>query len=201
MPSPKTHYAYLLPGGKNGIVDSWAECEKKVKGINGARYKGFKSLAEAREWLAGGAKYDIRQKKKMPEGVYFDAGTGRGDGVEISVTDKNGKDLLDKAIHPDLLNKHGKHLLPKGKTNNFGELLACRYAMGLANMLKKKKVMGDSKLVVDFWSKGMIKREVDAKTRALAFEVAALRREFEARGGEITLISGDDNPADLGFHK
>jgi len=201
MPSPKTHYAYLLPGGKSGIADSWPECEKKVKGVNGARYKGFKSLTEAREWLTGGAKYDIRQKKKMPEGVYFDAGTGRGKGVEISVTDKNGKDLLDKAIHSGLLNEHGKHLLPKGKTNNFGELLACRYAMILAGMLKKKKVMGDSKLVVDFWSKGMIKKEVDAKTRALAFEVAALRREFESQGGEIILVSGDDNPADLGFHK
>ena len=201
MPSPKTHYAYLLPGGKSGTVGSWAECEKKVKGVNGARYKGFKSLAKAKEWLAGGAKYEIKRKKKMPEGVYFDAGTGRGEGVEISVTDKDGKDLLDKIIHPGLLNKHGKHLLPKGKTNNYGELLACRYAISLANMLKEKKVMGDSRLVIDFWSKGMIKKEVDPKTRELAFEVAALRREFDGQGGKIILISGDDNPADLGFHK
>ncbi len=201
MASKSSYYAYLLPSGRSGTVSSWNECEKKVKGVNGARYKGFKTLGEAKSWLAAGAKYEIKQKKKMPKGVYFDAGTGRGKGVEISVTDKSGRGLLEKVISPRLLNEHGKLLLPKGNTNNYGELLACRHAISLARSLKEKNVYGDSKLVVDFWSKGMVKKEVDPETRKLAFETASLRREFEALGGNITLISGDDNPADLGFHK
>jgi len=201
MPTKNSHYAWLLPSGKSGTCSSWAECEKKVKGVNGARFKGFKDLAEAKDWLSAGAKYEVKVKRKMPAGIYFDAGTGRGKGVEISVTDKNGKDLLGKVLHPELLNEHGKHLLPKGKTNNYGELLACRYALELAMKAGEEGVFGDSRLVVDFWSKGMVKKEVAAETRKLAFEVAALRRDFEAKGGNVSLISGDNNPADLGFHK
>jgi len=201
MPSPNTHYAYLIPDGESGIVNSWGSCKKKVSGVNGARYKGFKSLKEAKDWLASGARYDIKTKKKMPRGVYFDAGTGRGKGVEISVTDENGENLLDKAITPKLLNQHGKYLLPKGKTNNYGELLASKYAIQIAKELKRKSIFGDSKLVIDYWSKGMIKKEINEETRKLAQETSLLRREFEKMGGKITLISGGDNPADLGFHK
>lgn len=64
-----------------------------------------------------------------------------------------------------------------------------------------KKVFGDSKLVIEFWSKWRIKKEVDEKTKKLAKEVSLLRKEFEEQGGEIILISGGSNPADLGFHK
>ena len=66
--------------------------------------------------------------------------------------------------------------------------------------MKEKNIFGDSKLVVDYWSKGLIKKDMNEKTKKLAREVALLRQEFESNGGKITLISGDDNPADLGFH-
>ena len=200
MPSTNTHYAYFLPSGKNGIVHSWGACEEIVRGVQGARYKGFKNEKEASLWLASGAKYAVKIKKKMPKGIYFDAGTGRGKGVEISVTDKNGKDLLDKIIHPDFINTHGKYLLPNGYTNNYGELLACRYAIEITKIMKEKNIFGDSKLVIDYWSKGLIKKDMNEKTKKLAREVSFLRQEFENGGGKIALISGDDNPADLGFH-
>lgn len=194
------YYAYSLPEGKKGIVLSWEECSELVKGKKGARYKGFKIKSEAEEWLEKGADYSI--KKKALPGIYFDAGTGRGDGVEISVTDENGKDLLFEVMHEKLVNIHGKHLLQKGKTNNYGELLSCLYAMEIARKKDKKNIFGDSKLVIDYWSNGYIKKkEIDPETVSLATEVAAYRRRFEAEGGEIKRISGGDNPADLGFHR
>jgi len=197
----KKYYAYFLPDGKNGVTGSWPECEKIVKGNRNARFKGFKTKTEALAWIKSGAHYDIKTKKEMSEGIYFDAGTGRGEGVEISVTDKSGKDILSKILHKDLINAHGKHLLPKGKTNNYGELLACRYALEIAKKLKEQNIFGDSKLVIDYWSKGFIKKEVGEETVKLARNVALLRREFEAEGGKIFLVSGSDNPADLGFHR
>ncbi len=200
MPLKNTHYAYFLSDGESGIVLSWTKCEKKVQGKKGARYKGFRNLKEAESWLSTGAKYEIKTKKKMPNGVYFDAGTGRGEGVEISVTDKNGINLLNKVLADSLINKHGKYLLPKGKTNNYGELLALKYALEIATIINEKNIFGDSKLVIDYWSKGFIKKEVADQTKTLAYEVMNMRREFENLGGTITLISGDDNPADLGFH-
>ncbi len=198
MPTKK-YYAYILPDGKTEITDSWAECEKAVKNQKGARYKSFKELDEAKKWLSSGATYDYQ--KEMPRGVYFDAGTGRGEGVEISVTDETKKDLLSSAISKELINAHGKHLLPPGKTNNYGELLACFYALTIAIREDINLVLGDSGLVINYWSKGFIKTTVEEETRKLAMEVSKLRKQFESKGGEVRQISGDDNPADLGFHK
>lgn len=197
----KKYYAYLLPDGTSGITSEWKKCEALVKNKKGSRYKGFKMKKEAEEWLAAGARYEIKVKREMPDGIFFDAGTGRGEGVEISVTDKGGKDILSKVMHPDLINRHGKHLLSKGKTNNFGELLACSYALQIAKKTGDKNIFGDSRLVIDYWSKGFIKKEVGEETIKLALEVKELRRNFERDGGIMTLISGDDNPADLGFHR
>ncbi len=198
MPTKK-FYAYILPDNSSKIVDSWEECKSAVENQKGARYKSFKTKEEATKWLSSGASYAYR--KEMPKGVYFDAGTGRGIGVEISVTDESRKDLLPSVISPDLINQHGKHLLPLGKTNNYGELLACRYALLIAKKESLKNIYGDSGLVINYWSKGFIKNEIEEETRMLAKEVAELRKEFESNGGSIEQISGDDNPADLGFHK
>jgi ribonuclease H-related protein len=196
-----TFYAYVVPTQKEqGIVSSWAECENRVKGVSGARFKGFGTREEAERWLHMGAKYEITPAKIFAPGIYFDAGTGRGHGVEASVTDEKGKNLLHHALSPNALNQFGKHLVGSEVTNNFGELLAMKYALEIAKKMKVKNVFGDSKLVIDFWSKGWIKKNVAEGTIALAREVAKLRMEFEKSGGRVTHISGDDNPADLGFH-
>ncbi|MCX6702863.1 MAG: RNase H1/viroplasmin domain-containing protein, partial [Candidatus Wolfebacteria bacterium] len=79
----KKYYAYLIPGsGDKGITENWKDCEKKVKGVENARFKSFKAKKDAEEWLKQGADYEF--KKTQIPGVYFDAGTGRGNGVEVS---------------------------------------------------------------------------------------------------------------------
>ncbi len=83
----KKYYAYFVPGGARGITDDWTKCERAVKGKPGARYKSFDAKAGAEAWLAAGAMYEAKQKPKLDPGIYFDAGTGRGAGVEISVPD------------------------------------------------------------------------------------------------------------------
>jgi ribonuclease HI len=120
-------YAYLV-NGKSGVTDNWPECQKLVSGKLGAKFKGFASKEEAELWLSLGAKYEIKHMA-VKDGIYFDAGTGAGNGVEISVTDKNAKSLLDKVLAKEKINNRGFYLLSKGVTNNFGELLACKYAL------------------------------------------------------------------------
>ena len=192
------YYAYVLKG-KHGITSDWESCKKIISGQASAKYKGFKTKKEAEDWLKGGADYSV--KKILAEGIYFDAGTGRGDGVEISVTDEKGKDLLSHVLPAELINRHGKHLIGHHVTNNYGELLACNYALQLAMKKGVKHVFGDSNLIIAYWSKGFIKNEVAADTIELALRVVTLRREFEAGGGTLAHVSGDDNPADLGFHR
>ena len=203
MPAKKKkHYAYFIPNGAQGITDDWSKCEKLVKGVVGARFKAFNVKREAEEWLEGGALYEFKKPVKLEPGVYFDAGTGRGEGVEISVTDENGKNLLRKALSKDELNKFGKHLIDsESATNNYGELLALKYALEIAHKEEVKKIFGDSKLVVEYWSRWRIKRkDLPEETVALADEVSTMRETFEEKGGTVERISGDYNPADLGFH-
>ncbi|MEK7654454.1 MAG: ribonuclease H family protein [Patescibacteria group bacterium] len=207
----KKFYAYLLKSGASAVVDNWKDCERKVSGVYGARYKGFISKQDAEAWLAGGARYEFKGLKfkakkekpaKLERGIYFDAGTGRGKGVEVSVTNEKGEDLLHIVLSKKDINKFGKHSVGKGATNNYGELLACLYAMQTAMKSGVKKVFGDSKLVIDYWSRGFIKRDkVAEETVELAEVVSGLREEFEEWGGRVIHISGDHNPADLGFHR
>lgn len=192
-------YAYLV-NGKSGITETWAECEEKVKGKPEARFKGFESRAEAEKWLEAGANYNIKHLT-AEEGIYFDAGTGPGNGVEVSVTDRKGKSLLGLILDKGLLNQQGRQYAPQGATNNYGELLACKYALQIAEKQNIKKIFGDSKLVIDYWSKWMVKKGVALETVQIAREVSKLREEFEKKGGKVIRISGGCNPADLGFHK
>lgn len=199
-------YAYLVPNGKSGVTDSWAACEKFVSGKTGARFKAFESRSDAEAWLAGGAAYEAKATKPRPKlkpGIYFDAGTGRGAGVEVSVTDEKGKNLLHKILGAKEINQFGKRLLENdGATNNYGELLALKYALEIARATRVKRIFGDSKLVVEFWSRWRIKRkDLPKETIALADDVSRAREAFEKRGGTVERISGDFNPADLGFHR
>lgn len=199
------YYAYFVSKTNRGICSNWKDCEKRVKGVTDARFKSFKTEYLAAEWLKAGAKYEFREKKSpviLRNGVYFDAGTGRGNGVEISVTNKNGGDLLHTILPKKKINKHGKHLISrKGATNNYGELLALFYAIQISLKDNVAEIFGDSKLVIDYWSRGIMKvKELPKETVLLGKKVSVLRREFESAGGKIGRISGDDNPADLGFH-
>jgi viroplasmin and RNaseH domain-containing protein len=207
MPSTKKkYYAYFVPAygakGTEGITEDWKKCEKMVSGKTGARFKAFTNKHEAEQWLAQGAVYEAKKPANLQPGIYFDAGTGRGTGVEVSVTDEKGTDLLHKIIPKADLNRFGKQLVDNEEaTNNYGELLALRHALQIARKENIKMVFGDSKLVIDFWSKWRIKKkEIAEDTVQLAEQVSALREDFEREGGSVERISGDHNPADLGFH-
>jgi ribonuclease HI len=201
----KSHYAYRLADGKQGITESWAACEKLVSGKMNARYRGFASREEAADWLGKGARYESRPtlalKTRLSSGVYFDAGTGRGDGVEASVTDERGRDLLHLVLPKRQVNRFGKQNISGNVTNNYGELLALSYALKIAEKLHTKKVFGDSNLVIKFWSRGVMKQKtLPPKTVQLIREVTKMRKDFEAVGGTVAYVPGSVNPADLGFH-
>lgn len=202
----KKYYAYFVSPAKTGVTDRWTACEAMVSGKPGARFKAFERRTDAEEWLARGARYEQKAARSAPplvRGIYFDAGTGRGEGVEISVTDERGKDLLHNTIARTEINRFGKHRINDTRaTNNYGELLALKHAIAIARAEGIARIFGDSRLVIDYWSRRRIKRkDLPGATVALADEVARLREEFEQDGGSVERISGDHNPADLGFHR
>ena len=198
------YYAYLIENtGISGIVQSWALCQEKTKGGK-AKFKSFKSKKEAEEWLANGASYTYKKdiQANLPEGIYFDAGTGRGIGVEVRVTDSKGTSILAEYLSKEKITEHGNYLCNDGSTNNFGELLGIYVALKIAIKNNTMRIFGDSKLVIEYWSKGFIKKDnVNEETYDLSQKVKKLRQEFERLGGKVEHVSGDFNPADLGFHR
>ena len=185
----KKYYAWALQEGASGISETWEDCQSQTRGFSGAKYKSFESREEAQAWLDAGASYDIK-RLALDEGIYFDSGTGGDAKVKIKVIDEKNNNLIPGVK------------VPEGVTNNFGELLACKYALELAIEKGVKKVFGDSRLVLDYWSKNIInKSKVSPATVSLAQEVSELRKIFESQGGELKFISGGSNPADLGFHR
>ena len=188
-------YAYSTINAQ-GVTENWPECQGIVFGKK-AKYKSFETKEAAEKWLEAGADYTIKHID-LEKGIYFDAGTGSGRGVEINITNEKGESLLE---FKEGLNDKGHYLISGDVTNNFGELLASKYAIELALKNGIKKVFGDSKLILDYWSKGYIKKEVGEETIKLALEVKKLRHDFEKSGGQMIHISGGTNPADLGYHK
>lgn len=210
----KFYAYYLLDINESGITKSWSECEQIVKNKK-ARYKSFKSFVEAENWILNGAQYesgkkiskekDLSQKYLLLEkkAIYFDAGTGRGNGVEVRVTDYNGNPLLQEIVGYEKVNEHFNYYLGKNRTNNFGELVGIYAALKYAIKNKIMIICGDSKLVIDYWSNGKYNKRnmTDQDTIKLIEKVKKLREDFQKQGGMVKHISGDINPADLGFHK
>ncbi len=190
MPQKKQKwYVWILENGEQGITKTWADCEARVKGVPNAKFKSFETKEEAEAWLATGADYNLKHIA-AETGIYFDAGTGGDGNVKIRISNEKGEDLIYNITVPGKI------------TNNFGELLACKYALELALKKGVKNIFGDSNLIIEYWSRGKInKKTVSPGTIVLADEVKKLRSEFESRGGKINYISGESNPADLGFHR
>ncbi|WP_410207909.1 viroplasmin family protein [Fusobacterium sp.] len=204
----KKFYAYLLLDGNiSGIVNSWDECKNLVHGRK-ARYKGFGSEKDALEWLDNGAEYEKKAEKKkevqeiLPNAIYFDSGTGRGIGVEVRVSGADGNSLLHFNSYGYQVNEFGNIHLGKSKTNNYGELLGLYLAIDIAQQCNCTHILGDSNLVIYYWSRGMCnKSTLPDETVELIEKVVEARKRFEKNGGIVKYISGDYNPADLGFHK
>lgn len=146
MSKNQKFYAYFIIGtNENGILESWADCQKKVSGEK-ARYKSFKSLLEAQEWLNSGANYEKKEKKNLielhseleREAIYFDAGTGRGNGVEVRLTDFDGNSLLYKIMNKKNINEFGNYYVASTRTNNFGELVGIYIAFVYAKNMAQK---------------------------------------------------------------
>lgn len=209
--SKKTNkfYAYfIVDDDEKGIVHSWNECQSITKGKK-CRYKSFKNESEALKWLQNGAEYE-NKKEKIEElhsklnknAIYFDAGTGRKNGVEVRLTDFYGKPLIDKVVGDDKVNEYGNYYVASNRTNNFGELVGLFAAIKYAKKNNIKTICGDSALVIDYWSKGFFNEQnLEKDTVDLIKKVSIMRKEFEFENGKIEKISGDVNPADLGFHK
>lgn len=199
-------YAYFIEKtNEQGILNDWQECLNLIKGKK-SRYKKFKTKKEAETWLLNGAKYENKnnsiEDNLIKSAIFFDAGTGRGNGVEVRVTDYKKNSILPLIISKKLINEYGNYYVDKKRTNNFGELSGLFFALKFALKNDIKDICGDSELVIKYWANLIYnKNNLDNDTIELIIKVNNLYEKFKKNGGTLHKISGDINPADLGFHK
>jgi len=145
--------------------------------------------------------------------IYVDGGHNRqtGDEAWACVVDATGKDLIREwtFILTDLTLKRVS--LPVGdrtvavsnftdvtsQQNNGAELLAMLVALRISQYAQVDVICSDSKLIVDYWSKGHANAVKDVRKKAYICECGNLRKVFS---GTIQKIPGAGNPADLGYH-
>ena len=204
----------VVNGFESRLFDNWDDCSSFVKGKSGVKYKKFASEQEANSWIVENlsvktTSVEVAEKVYDPSIIYFDAGTGRGIGVEVRVTDSLGNSLINKIASNssfiDLCNRYGFIVndfgnvqLPKNFTNNYGEALGCILAYKIANLLPEvKTILGDSELVIKYWSNGVIKVKNESTVKMLKY-LTDLRASSTL---ELKWIPGSANMADLGFHK
>ncbi|MGL4451172.1 MAG: viroplasmin family protein [Sarcina sp.] len=168
-----------------------------------------------------------KKNTTIEEGIYFDAGKRGQNGVTYArVTNEKAEDLADMIFQSEVgfaktisalncldtrrkvCNYNGCQVvgLNTSSSNNTGELLAFIIATDIAlynvsNGQKPSVILGDSKLVLDYWSKGNFKYNLPTRTKNAINIAIDLRKKAEAAGITYKHISGDVNPADLGFHK
>ncbi|AMV60785.1 Ribonuclease HI [Pediococcus damnosus] len=139
MAAKKKFYA-VAKGKQTGIFTDWNETKPMIDGFPGAKYKGFKTEAEARQWLNdGGVISKTKPTKKVNTAqshqandteiiVYTDGGSRNTGNVNGGHVKKQ-----DKAAWAYLINVAGKQISDSqgefGATNNRMEIMALLRAL------------------------------------------------------------------------
>lgn len=210
---------YAVKVGKEiGVFNTWIECNERVSGYKGAIYKKFKTHYEALSFIQDKI-IEIYNKSTI---IYVDGGFNNFTKPYAlgSVVNGYGLDILN--FYPELTSDMNivTKTLPVGERNlvianfndvtiqqnNGAELLATiiglRIAIYLNNIgIKVTHILSDSQLIVNHWSNKLNRTDLDPNKVKYINELIILKQNFMLQGGRLQKISGDENLADLGFHK
>mgnify|MGYP003309710462 FL=1 len=137
----KQKFYVVWKGNNPGVYQSWEKCQNEIKNVNGALFKSFSSLEEAKKaYDQGYQEYkqslDYKNVLDGPElnSISVDAASSGNPGVmEYQGVDTNTKEILFK-MGPF-----------NNATNNIGEFLALVHGIAtLEKDLKKKIIYSDS---------------------------------------------------------
>jgi len=130
-------YYVVWKGRRTGVFNSWAECEKQVKGFVGAQHKAFDSRPEAE--TAFGSTYETYEGKPASLGRWKTASVQPAlPSVCVDAACKGSPGPLEyRGVHTE----SGAQIFHAGPfragTNNIGEFLAIVHAL---SWLEKHKV-------------------------------------------------------------
>jgi ribonuclease HI len=200
-------YYVVWKGRKTGIFTSWVDCEKQVKGFNGAQYKAFDSEAEADAAFL--SKYEKFKGKSSSEGKWRSASTQPklpSICVDAACNGSPGR-LEYRGVNTDT----GKEFFHAGPyadgTNNVGEFLAIVHALTWqAKHNMHLPIYSDSENAIAWVYTGVCRTRLKhTKKNALLFALIHSAENWLAENElpEDKIIKWDtglwgENPADFG---
>lgn len=134
----KKKYYVVWRGKTPGVYDSWQACKKEVAGVEGARYMGFVSRAEAEKAFRAPYEESLRlnaSKKKGAPDLLKKIGPPNYHSIAVDAASSGNPGVME---YQGVETKTGKKLFRQGPfeegTNNIGEFLAIVH--GLAYLKK-----------------------------------------------------------------
>ncbi|MEO1518490.1 MAG: viroplasmin family protein [Bacteroidota bacterium] len=138
----KKKYYVVWHGHQTGVFDSWADCQRQIKGFPNAIYKSFGSLDEAKEAYGGQAadfigvsKSSKPKKKAVSESARQDI---RWESISVDAACSGNPGLME---YRGVDTANGDEIFRVGPlrqgTNNVGEFLALVH--GLAYLQKQQR--------------------------------------------------------------
>ena len=143
----KQKFYVVWKGNNPGVYQSWEKCQNEIKNVNGALFKSFASLEEAKKaYDQGYEEYkqslDYKNISDGPElnSISVDAASSGNPGVmEYQGVDTNTKEILFK-MGPF-----------NNATNNIGEFLALVHGIAILEKKSDKKTIYSDSITAMSW--------------------------------------------------
>ena len=170
----KNKYYVVWKGISTGVYNSWEECEKQIKGFEGAKYKSFNTIDEAhREFANPSFSKIVNIKKPEPSSLIYpslcvDAACSGNPGIMEyrGVDTKSKAEIFRKGPYADA-------------TNNIGEFLALIHALAyMKNRNIKCAIYSDSVTAISWVKKRKAKTKLELTTKNKEIFDLIQRAEF-----------------------
>ena len=143
----KQKFYVVWKGNNPGVYQSWEKCQNEIKNVNGALFKSFASLEEAKKaYDQGYEEYkqslDYKNVLDGPElnSISVDAASSGNPGLmEYQGVDTNTKEILFK-MGPF-----------NNATNNIGEFLALVHGIAILEKKSDKKIIYSDSITAMSW--------------------------------------------------
>jgi ribonuclease HI len=196
----KIKYYVVWKGRKTGVFDTWDECSKQISGFQGARYKSYSAMDEAKEAFEKGAPIPVQSKKRE-----FIQSRPSEMSICVDAACSVAKMVME---YRGVFYPSGKVLFHKGPfegaSNNIGEFLAIVHAL---SYMKKSglyfPVYSDSLTAIAWVRKKMINTKIDMSPKVTEITQKAVKwlhknsiENYQIRKWETSVWG--EIPADFG---
>jgi ribonuclease HI len=163
---PKTKFYVVWKGRETGVFGSWAECEKQIRGFEGARYKSFLTLESAETAFHGDYRDFIGNGPRLPKVIPAEMkqyGAPDWDSLSVDAACSGNPGRME---YRGVWTKTGKEVFRKGPydqaTVNIGEFLAIVHGLAWLQKLNNRcPVYSDSRTALKWVKDKTVKTKLE----------------------------------------